>query len=213
MVLLEARHLHRHVAGRLLWQRVGFTLEPGQCLMLVGPSGAGKSLLLRVLAGLDPPEGGDVIFRGQSQQTWSMPAYRAQVMYLPQRAVLMGETVEDALRHPFSLNVHAGVRFAQQDARNLLRGLGRRDDVLEQMTANLSGGEAQLVALTRALLLRPSVLLLDEATSALDVDATRQVEALLRGWVQEGERAVIMVSHDPDQQERLATAVLALGAQ
>ncbi len=213
MALLEARHLQRHVAGRLLWQCVGFALESGQCLLLVGPSGSGKSLLLRALAGLDPLEEGDVIFQGQSQRTWRMPAYRAQVMYLPQRAVLVGETVEDALRHPFSLGVHSGLTFAQQDARNLLRGLGRRDDVLEQTTANLSGGEAQLVALTRALLLKPSVLLLDEATSALDVDATCQVEALLRGWVQEGERAVIMVSHDPVQRERLATAVLALGAQ
>ncbi len=213
MAVLEARDLQRHVAGRLLWQRVGFAVDSGQRLMLVGPSGAGKSLLLRAIAGLDPLEGGDVIFRGQSQRTWSMPAYRAQVMYLPQRAVLVGETVEDALRHPFSLSVHSGVTFPQQDARNLLRDLGRRDDVLDQTTANLSGGEAQLVALTRALLLKPSVLLLDEATSALDVDATRQVEALLRGWVQEGERAVIMVSHDPGQRERLATAVLALGVQ
>lgn len=213
MALLEARHLHRHVAGRLLWQRVGFAVDSGQRLMLVGPSGAGKSLLLRAIAGLDPLEGGDVIFQGQSQRTWGMPAYRAQVMYLPQRAVLVGETVEDALRHPFSLSVHSGVTFPQQDARNLLRDLGRRDDVLDQTTANLSGGEAQLVALTRALLLKPSVLLLDEATSALDVDATRQVEALLRGWVQEGERAVIMVSHDLGQRERLATAVLALGVQ
>jgi len=213
MAVLEARDLQRHVAGRLLWQRVGFAVDSGQRLMLVGPSGAGKSLLLRAIAGLDPLEGGDVIFRGQSQRTWSMPAYRAQVMYLPQRAVLVGETVEDALRHPFSLSVHSGVTFPQQDARNLLRDLGRRDDVLDQTTANLSGGEAQLVALTRALLLKPSVLLLDEATSALDVDATRQVEALLRGWVQEGERAVIMVSHDLGQRERLATAVLALGVQ
>lgn len=213
MAVLEARDLQRHVAGRLLWQRVGFAVDSGQRLMLVGPSGAGKSLLLRAIAGLDPLEGGDVIFRGQSQRTWSMPAYRAQVMYLPQRAVLVGETVEDALRHPFSLSVHSGVTFPQQDARNLLRDLGRRDDVLDQTTANLSGGEAQLVALTRALLLKPSVLLLDEATSALDVDAIRQVEALLRGWVQEGERAVIMVSHDPGQRERLATAVLALGVQ
>lgn len=213
MAVLEARDLQRHVAGRLLWQRVGFAVDSGQRLMLVGPSGAGKSLLLRAIAGLDPLEGGDVIFRGQSQRAWGMPAYRAQVMYLPQRAVLVGETVEDALRHPFSLSVHSGVTFPQQDARNLLRDLGRRDDVLDQTTANLSGGEAQLVALTRALLLKPSVLLLDEATSALDVDATRQVEALLRGWVQEGERAVIMVSHDPGQRERLATAVLALGVQ
>lgn len=180
--------------------------------MLQGPSGSGKSLLLRALAGLDPLQGGEMYFRGIAQGQWAMPAYRAQVMYLPQRAVLTGHTVEDALRQSFALKVHAGKSFASERAQSLLRDLGRQDAFLRQDTANLSGGEAQLAALTRALLLDPSVLLLDEATSALDVDTAQQAETLLTSWVQAGEHALVMVSHDPAQRERLGTYSLVLGS-
>ncbi len=219
--LLSASGLKRTVTDRLLWQNLALEVRPGDRLMIMGPSGTGKSLMMRQLAGLDPLEAGDVIFGGRSQNDWAMPAYRAQVMYLPQQVSLPGgddETVLDALKRPFGLKEHAGRSFDEAVAGHLLSRLGRTPQFLGQRAGRLSGGERQLVALTRALLLSPAVLLLDEATSALDPVTSTQAETLLREWSGQpvdhsadgrGQgRAWLAVSHDPGWRERLGTGQL-----
>lgn len=206
--LLRATDLRRTVRGAALWQGIGFTLDAGTRLMVVGPSGTGKSLLLRQVAGLDPLETGEVLFRGRSQAAWPMPLYRSQVMYLPQKAVVSPGTVEETLKAPFQLRAHAGKSFDREQALSLLQKLGRGPEFVAQDAGNLSGGEGQMVALCRALLLAPAVLLLDEATSALDAQSAQRAEALLLEWVSGGERALMAVSHDPGQQQRLGRTFL-----
>lgn len=133
-----------------------------------------------------------------------MPAFRAQVMYLPQRPVLMEGTVLDSLRRPFLLGSHASRPFPAEEARLLLEQLGRPPAFLEMSAASLSGGEGQTVALARALLLGPAALLLDEASASLDPQATRAAEAVLEGWRAAPGRALVWVSHDPQQWARVA---------
>lgn len=206
--LLRAINLQRTVRGTLLWRGLGLTLDAGTCLSVVGPSGTGKSLLLRQVAGLDPLETGEVVFKGRSQADWPMPLYRSQVMHLPQKAFMPTGTVEEALKAPFQLRTQANKTFDRELAQSVLEKLGRSPEFIAQDAGNLSGGEAQMVALCRALLLSPAVLLLDEATSALDAVTAQQVEAMLLDWVNQGERALIAVSHDPGQQRRLGNAFL-----
>ncbi|WP_291424172.1 ATP-binding cassette domain-containing protein [Deinococcus sp.] len=185
--LLTATDLRRSVEGRLLFEGLSFSLAPGQRLMVVGPSGSGKSLLLRQLAGLDPLESGSITFRGTSQEAWALPAFRAGVMLLPQRAALgAGVTVQEVLAQPFNLKAHAGRTLDVPQARQLAQALGRGPEFLALDSVTLSGGEGQLVALLRALLLSPTVLLLDEATSALDPDTTARAEAVLSEWCATG---------------------------
>lgn len=210
-MLFRAQNLQRHIGERLLWQGLTFDLQPEQRLAVPGPSGTGKSVLLRTLAGLEPLEAGEVLFHGKPQQAYAMPKYRAAVMYLPQRAVLAGETVEEVLCLPFRLQVHAGREYSAGEAAALLESVGRGPEFLELDAATLSGGEAQIAALVRALLLRPSVLLLDEATSALDAGSIAGAEALLLRWAAGGDRALIFISHDPAQGERLGTHFLPIG--
>lgn len=203
--LLSARQLSRQIQGQTLWQGVGLDVSAGDRVMIVGPSGSGKSLLMRQLAALDPLQTGEVLFRNQPQEGWAMPAYRSQVMYLQQRAVVSGATVREALKAPFALRQHAAKRFDPEVARALLVSMGKGPDFLDHAAEQLSGGETQLVALTRALLLEPTLLLLDEAASALDPDTSGRVEEVLRRWSEEGERTWIAVSHDPAWRERLGT--------
>ncbi|GAA5534041.1 ABC transporter ATP-binding protein [Deinococcus aluminii] len=205
MTLLEAAGLTRRVEGRALWSGWSGQVSAGESAALVGPSGSGKSLLLRTLAGLEVVEAGEVCFHGQPQRTWPMPEYRAQVMYLPQRPVFDEGGVLDVLRAPFAFRVHRERRFEVREATRLLTVFGRDETFLARDAATLSGGEGQITALLRALLLEPSVLLLDEATSALDPETVRRAEALLDRWrTDRPGRALVWVSHDPAQRERVA---------
>ena len=209
--MLSASELRRSVGGRILWQNVSLVVAPGDRVAVTGPSGSGKSLFLRALAGLDPLEGGDVLLDGRSQAQWAMPAYRSRVMYLPQRPAYGAGSVLEELRRPFGLRVHAHRVFRQIDAEQWLKDAGRPASFLNLDVATLSGGEGQLLAVLRALLLNPSVLLLDEATASLDPESTQAVERLLARWcVAAPERALIWVSHDPAQRQRVADRELAV---
>jgi putative ABC transport system ATP-binding protein len=211
--LLALHHLGRQMADRWLWRGVTFTLQPGERVGLVAHSGAGKTLLLRSIVGLDPVQEGHITFAGKSPQAWGQPVLRRQMVYLPQRATAFPGTVEENLQRVFQLAVNqpdrtpstypSGDRGYDRD-RSLtwLQCLGRGADFLSLQAARLSGGETQILALLRALQLNPLVLLLDEPTASLDAETTNQVEALLADWLQEGDRACLLTSHDRQQIER-----------
>lgn len=208
--LLRAEGLGRHLGPRVLWQGFNVDLSAGERLALVGATGAGKTLLLRALALLDPLETGHLQLRGQPTAASTIPSYRSRVVLLPQRAVAFPGTVEANLRQVFRLASQRGRRFDRTRLLGWLQRLDRPAGILDQPAERLSGGEAQLMALLRALQLDPDVLLLDEATASLDAGTTAQVEALLRQWLAEGERACLFTSHDAAQIERLATRQLKL---
>ena len=90
-----------------------------------------------------------------------------------------------------------------------LASVGKQAPFLDQQHAELSGGESQIVALLRAMQLKPNVLLLDEPTSALDADTSRKVETLLIDWVQAtNDRSFIWVTHDTQQAQRVSNRTL-----
>lgn len=209
--LLQARRLGFAIDGRTLWRDLDLTLAAGECLAVVGASGSGKTLLLRTLAGLEPLQSGELMFRDRRLSDWSMPAYRARVVYVPQRPALPAGVVEAALRVPFQFGVHRHQHFPLDRARELLASLGRDESFLQQRTERLSGGEAQLVALLRALLIGPDVLLLDEPTASLDAQAVSTVERLVDDWLRsQPQRACVWTSHDRQQIERISDRVLVL---
>lgn len=213
-VLLRAGGLACALAdGRTLWSDLRLELHPGESLAVTGPSGVGKTLLLRTLAGLRSAEAGEVWFDGRRLRDWWMPDYRARVAYLAQRPGLPDGSVREALAAPFALRVHRHRHFVPEDAVRLLARLDLQPAFLDQATDDLSGGEAQVASLVRALLIQPRVLLLDEPTAALDPQRVQRVEALLRTWLADDtRRACIWVSHDAAQVERVSDRALALGA-
>ncbi len=217
--LLSAENLGRQLSGRWLWRGVSFELKAGDCLGLVAPSGAGKTLLMRNLVLLDPIQQGRVRFEGKTPAEWSLPAYRSRVMYVPQRASPLGNaspnslnsTVQDNLRQVFDLGIYRQRRFDPSIIHPWLEKLGRGPEFLTLQGSRLSGGEAQILALLRALQLNPQVLLLDEPTASLDANTAVQVEALLHNWLQQPNRACLFVSHDAEQIRRVTHRQLNLG--
>jgi putative ABC transport system ATP-binding protein len=223
--VLSIQNLGRQVSGRWLWRGVSFDLKPGDRLGLVAPSGAGKTLLLRSIVLLDPVQEGQISFQGKDLKAWDLPSLRRQMVYLPQRATAFPGTVWDNLQRALTLKVNQG-KTPHADGRargegeakfpadhrilSWLQQLGRSEDFLTLQAQQLSGGETQILALLRSLQLDPQVLLLDEPTASLDADTTDQVEALLQTWLQDGNRACLITSHDRHQIERFTTRQLDL---
>ena len=194
MALFEVRGLTR----RPWFSGFDLTVEAGEVVVLSGPTGSGKTLLLRALADLDPVEAGEVALEGRERNTLTPAAWRSRVVYLHQDAVRLPGTVQD--------NLACIGRMALHRAKSVppVPGLDPDADV-----TRLSGGEAQRLAVHRALAVAPTVLLLDESTSALDGDSAREAERRILEWVAEG-RGALWVSHDPSMRERLGAREVTL---
>lgn len=216
MALLEARGIGRRdpQGGAWLLREVDLAIGAGERLAIVGPSGAGKTVLLRALARLDPLDEGQVFWLGRPVRGEEVPLFRKQVVYLHQRPALFEGTVESNLRQPYALRVHRDRRYDEPRVLGLLGELGRDRSFLDKPQHDLSGGEAQVVALIRAVQLDPTVLLLDEATSSLDRPTARAAEAMLDRWQAEADepRALVWVTHDPDQARRVSARRVAMRA-
>lgn len=213
-VLLEARQLGRVdlPSQATLLAPTDFCLRAGERIALIGASGSGKSVLLRTLALLDAPSSGEVLWLGEPLTPPLIPNFRAHACYLTQRAALVDGSVMDNLRLPFTLKHNRHRRFDTAQAVRLLELAGKPTGFADKATFDLSGGEAQLVALIRALLLAPQVLLLDEPTSALDPQSVAAAEALVTNWLEEApdSRAFLWITHDHAQAQRISTRTLTM---
>jgi tungstate transport system ATP-binding protein len=168
-------------------------------LGLVGPTGAGKSTLLRLLAGVEHPSAGKVWFGDRLLNGPGVPAdVRRRVTLVFQRPLLLRGTVR--------YNVEYGLRLRGAGPAAVGSALGRLglDGLAGRDVRTLSGGEAQLVALARALVLRPEVLLLDEPTANLDPLRVLLVEEAVRELHQEHGTAVVWATHHMPQAARVA---------
>ena len=174
-----------------------FSVEAGECVVLSGPSGCGKTLLLRALADLDPSEG-SVSLAGEDRAKIAAPEWRRQVGWLPAEASWWADSI--------------GVHFSKHWKKSFqtLEALGFEKDVLNWRVERLSTGEKQRLALFRLLLNEPKVLLLDEPTAALDVSNVWKVEEVLSNVRKTTGAAVVWVSHNPEQIERVADRHLEL---
>ncbi len=173
---------------------------PGPSVIL-GPNGAGKSLLLRCLHGLISPDQGRVEQDGQTLNA----DHKARQAMVFQQPVLLRRSVSSNL--DFVLK-RLGVPRRDRKARiDDLLTEGGLEGKARQAARSLSGGEAQRLAILRALALDPETLFLDEPTSALDPNATQMIERMiLRAW-NRGVR-IVMVTHDIGQARRLAGDII-----
>lgn len=205
---LEAQHLSRAVAGKILANDISVQVQVGEVLAVVGPSGSGKTTFLRLLNRLDEPTGGIVRLNGQDYRELAPRDLRQRVGMVMQTAYLFPGTVADNVAYG---PLQRGQTLpAEQIATLLLRvglpGYQQRD------VGNLSGGEAQRVSIARALANDPEILLLDEPTSALDVESARKVESLLLDIIRERRMTCVIVTHNAAQARRVADRAMILKA-
>ena len=204
--MISVEHLKVRVGGFVL-EDVSFDVPTGQYAVLMGRTGAGKTTLLEALCGLKPVDGGTIRLNEQDV-TRLKPAERG-IGYVPQdRALFQSMSVREHLA--FALVIRkADQQAIQQRVADLSRLLGI-EHLLERKPHGLSGGEAQRVALGRALSVRPGILCLDEPLNALD-DDTRQGMYKLLGEVQQNTGVTILhVTHNLEEAGQLADRFLVL---
>jgi len=201
---LATESLSFGVDGRSILRNVDLRVAAGETVTVVGPSGAGKSTLLRLLCRLDEPTGGTVYLDGTDYRTLDRTAPRAGVGMVPQDPALRDGTVRD--------NVTVGPRLRGETvAPDRVETLLERVDLAgyaDRSAADLSGGEAQRVAIARTLMVDPEVILLDEPTASLDPESQSEIEALLRALLADSDRTVVLVTHDQAQVDRVADRVV-----
>jgi ABC-type lipoprotein export system ATPase subunit len=213
-VLAVSRGYRQGHSERVVVDRLSHTFAPGRLTAVTGRSGTGKTTLLRLLGGLDIPTGGRVAIDGQDLGAQSAEARvavrRARIGYAPQDPAPVGflSAVENITLSLRARGWAAGA--ASERAATVLAEIGLAPRA-HQRTARLSAGEAQRLALARALASARGLLLVDEPTSRLDEVNAVEVARMLSRAAREDGQTVICATHDPQVIAR-ADDVLHLGA-
>lgn len=198
---LEIRGLFKKIGSFEL--RAEFSVQPRERLALTGPSGSGKTSLLRLIAGLDRMDSGQIRLAGRDLS--GLPPERRRIGYLSQGASLFPQmTLEENVG--FALRL-LGERTWRETARAWLKRVHLEARAGDPVT-KLSGGEQQRVALARALCWKPDAILLDEPFSALDSGLRLELQELVRKFHEELQVPLVFVSHQGAEVAELATSEL-----
>ncbi|MBB4920862.1 ABC transporter ATP-binding protein [Streptosporangium saharense] len=187
---VSIRGLRKAFGAKTVLDGIDLEIGRGEFFVLLGPSGTGKTTLLRILAGLELPDGGTVL----------APRRRTTVYQEPRLVQARRVLANVVLGLPRSAR-EAGLAALEEV------GLAGHD---RAWPATLSGGEAQRVALARALVRDPELLLLDEPFAALDALTRLQMQELVAELCERHRPAVVLVTHDVDEAVRLADRVVVL---
>jgi putative ABC transport system ATP-binding protein/lipoprotein-releasing system ATP-binding protein len=177
------------------------TVLPGERIALMGPSGSGKSTLLHLLGGLDRPTSGNVSWPALGPCETLRPEKVGLVFQMP--SLLPSLTVVENVEIPLLL----GQESAAKARAAALAALERIDlgFIAEKLPEELSGGQAQRVAVARALVTQPKLLLADEPTGQLDHPTAQQLFDVLLASLEGTETALIVATHDQSVAERMKT--------
>ena len=204
--MLELRNINKAFGGKQILTNFSLSIPEKQILAIVGPSGGGKTTLLRMLAGLETIDSGEIYYNGESLAIDEL-----------EKRNLLGFVFQD-----FQLFPHLSVlenltlspiktmdmdkEAAEKKARALLEQLGLAGHA-DALPFSLSGGQKQRVALARAMMIDPEIIGYDEPTSALDPELRLEVEKLI---LQNKERGMtqIVVTHDLQFAENIADQLL-----
>ncbi|MEI2769756.1 MAG: sulfate ABC transporter ATP-binding protein [Candidatus Competibacter sp.] len=197
---IEIQGLHKRFGDFVALADINLSIPPGQLVALLGPSGCGKTTLLRIIAGLERADQGDILFDGE--ETANRNVRDRQVGFVFQHYALFqhmtvfeniafGLRVRPRASRPTEAQIRAKV--------NELLGLVQLEWLAGRYPSQLSGGQRQRIALARALAVEPRVLLLDEPFGALDTKVRKELRRWLRRLHDELHITSVFVTHDQEE--------------
>jgi sulfate transport system ATP-binding protein len=208
-VAIEVRNVSKSFNGFQAIEDVSLSVPDGSLTALLGPSGGGKSTLLRVIAGLEAPDSGEVLFSGEA--VTRLPAQERGVGFVFQHyAAFKHMTVRDNIA--FGLKIRKRPKAEVRARVDELLALVHLGGWADRYPAQLSGGQRQRMALARALAVQPRVLLLDEPFGALDATVRKELRDWLRRLHDEVHVTTIFVTHDQEEALEVAQQVAVLNA-
>lgn len=203
---LSIRDIYKSYNGRDVLIGCSFDFKGG-VYALMGPNGSGKSTLLRILSLLEPPDRGNVrYFNGSEPALPADLSLRRSITLVLPRPALFNTTVYD--NAAYGLKVRgANKDIIKEKVQDILKTVGLLN-MKDKNALGLSSGEAQRLALARALAVEPQMLFLDEPTASLDEENSEIIEGLILGMKRAGSPAVVLATHERALSERLADGVL-----
>lgn len=195
--MINIEHLTKSFGERIVFQDINLQFEAGKVYALIGNSGCGKTTLLNILAKLEPYDKGSISYRGQElKQIKSHHFFKNELGYLFQNfGLLENETVAANLELGL-----IGQKWTKQEKKRreeeVLEKVGLDYLALDQKIYELSGGEAQRVALAKVILKDPPLILADELTAALDPETSQEIMNLLLS-LKKPDRLMIIATHNP----------------
>ena len=184
---------------------VSLTLEDNQFVVITGPNGGGKSTLAKIIAGIEKPTSGQILFDGEDVSGTPMQRRGFNIVF------------QDYALFP-NLNAYRNITYglknkpgvsSPREVRELVELLGLSEH-LDKRIDQLSGGQKQRVALARTLVMKPRILLLDEPLSALDGVIKESIKSRIKTIAREYNLTTIIVTHDPEEALTLSDRVLIL---
>lgn len=204
--MLELRNINKAFAGKQILTNFSLSIPEKQILAIVGPSGGGKTTLLRMLAGLETIDSGEIYYNEESLAIDELEKRNLLGFVFQDFQLFPHLSVLDNLTLSPIKTMSMEKEVAEKKARGLLEQLGLAGHA-DAFPFSLSGGQKQRVALARAMMINPEIIGYDEPTSALDPELRLEVEKLI---LQNKERGMtqIVVTHDLQFAENIADQIL-----
>lgn len=202
---VELKNINKNFGDYKASDNVNFGVEKGKLIGLLGPSGSGKTTILRMIAGLETPDSGDIIIDGVRVN--DLAASKRGIGFVFQNyALFRYMTVYDNIA--FGLRVQkADKKKIDERVRELIKLIGL-EGVEKRYPSQLSGGQRQRVAFARALAPNPQLLLLDEPFAAIDAKVRKELRSWLREMIEKLGVTSIFVTHDQDEAIEVADEII-----
>lgn len=201
--MLELSHIQKSFDGVSVLKDISIQVEDGEIVSILGPSGCGKTTLLNIILGIVEADAGTIVYNGEDLTRTVMEKRGFNIVF------------QDYALFP-NLNVYQNITYglknkpgisSKEEVEELIHLLGLEDH-LNKRVDQLSGGQKQLVALARTMVMKPRILLLDEPLSALDGVIKESIKDRIKTIAREYHLTTIIVTHDPEEALTLSDRVL-----